>query len=325
MRKLWIGLIFILILLTACSSEKEVRSIKLAHSLSPSHPVHLAMEYMAKQVDSLSEGQMRLDIYPSEQLGSERECMELLQLGSIGMTKVSASPLSQFVNEYKVFSVPYIFRDRDHFFSVLEGKIGKEILLSGTEKGLRGLCYYDAGSRSFYSTEKMIQTPQDIKGMNIRVMEDAMAMEMIRQMGGSPTPISWGELYTSLQQGIVDAAENNFPSYYLSHHFEVAKYYSLDAHTSIPDVLLMSSHVWKKLSSKEKEVIQIAANKSAQREKILWQEARQEARTKVKEAGVEIYHPDKSLFQKKVEPLYEQIKQNRPEIYAYLKRIRGVK
>ncbi|MFQ5651684.1 MAG: TRAP transporter substrate-binding protein [bacterium] len=292
-------------LLNGCRRDTEVVVLKLAHGLNTSHPVHQAMEFMAQRLSRKSAGRARIDIYPSEQLGSERECLELLQIGSLAMTKVSSSVLEAFVPEQKVLSLPYIFRDDEHRFSVLGGQIGKRLLRAGEKVWLRGLCYYDAGSRSFYTKEKPIRAPQDLVGLKIRTQESPTSMEMVQSLGGSPTPIAWGELYTSLQQGVVDGAENNAPSFYLSHHYEVCKYYSLDEHTAVPDVLVISTRIWNSLTPEFQRLLQEAANESAQHQRKLWTAATRQALAAVEAAGVQVIYPDKILFAEQVEPLYE--------------------
>ncbi|UCD39304.1 MAG: TRAP transporter substrate-binding protein, partial [Fidelibacterota bacterium] len=243
----------LMVVLAACAGEQQVKVLKLAHVLDTSHPVHKGMVYMAGKVAEKSGGRMRVDIYPSGQLGAERDLIELLQIGSLAMTKVSTAPLEAFVPEMKIFGIPYIFRDDDHRWEVLSGEIGRRLLLAGEDYFLRGLCYYDAGSRSFYTKERPINTPADLQGLKIRVMKSITSVKMVQALGGSATPIPWGELYTSLQQGVVDGAENNPPSFYLSRHYEVCKYYSLDEHTAVPDILLMSTVVWNKLSAQEQQ------------------------------------------------------------------------
>ena len=187
---------------------------------------------------------------------------------------------------------------------------------------LKGLGYYDAGSRSFYTKSKPINTPEDLYGLKVRVMESVTAMEMVRSLGGSPTPISWGELYTSLQQGVVDGAENNPPSFYLSRHYEVCKFYSLDEHTVLPDVLIASTHLWNSLSEEEQNWLQDAINKSITYQRILWKEAEKEALEEVQKAGVTIIKPNKSLFENKVQDIYEQYKSNK-EIYSLIQQIKA--
>lgn len=308
----------------ACKSDQKVKVIKLGHGLDPSHPVHLAMRFLAERVAEKSAGRMRIDIYPSEQLGSERECLELLQIGSLAMTKVSCSVIEGFVPQMSVLSLPYIFRGEAHRFRVLEGEIGRELLLAGEQYWLRGLCYYDAGTRSFYTVDRPILSPEDLAGLKIRTQESPTSIRMVQALGGSATPIAWGELYSALQQGVVDGAENNPPSFHLSRHYEVCKFYSLDEHTGVPDVLVISTKVWEDLSPKFQQLLQEAADESAIHQRALWKEATQKALEEVQKAGVTIYHPDKTPFIAGVESIYEEYK-SQPRIYNLIQRIWEVK
>jgi len=310
------------LMLSSCAGREKVTVLKLAHGLDPAHPVHRAMEFMAERIHEKSEGRMRLDLYPSEQLGSERECLELLQIGSLGLTKVSSSVLEAFVPSFSVFSLPYLFRDDAHKFAVLQGPVGRDLLLASESYWLRGLTYYDSGSRSFYTKDKPILSPADLQGLKIRTQESMTSIKMVRAMGGSATPISWGELYTSLQQGVVDGAENNPPSFHLSRHYEVAGYFSLDEHTSVPDVLLMSTLIWNGLTPDQQRMIQEAADESAVYQQKLWAEATQTALKAVQEGGVQIFYPDKEPFRLAVAELYESYR-NDPLIYELILKIRG--
>jgi len=316
-------IIFLLPLVWACSDKDRAKVIRLGHGLDTGHPVHQAMVFMADEVEEKSNGRLRIQIYPSEQLGSERECLELLQIGSLGMTKVSTSALEGFVPSVNVLGLPYLFRDREHCFRVLEGEIGNSFLLDGEKYWLRGLCFYDAGSRSFYTKEKPVLKPEDLTGYKIRTQESPTAMLMVQSLGGSPTPIAWGELYTALQQGVVDGAENNPPSFYISRHYEVCKHYALDEHTAVPDILLISTTIWNSLTPEEQALVQAAADASAQHQKILWKKAEDEALAEVQKAGVTIYHPDKTLFAARVDPAYEAFK-SKPELYELIQRIKAV-
>ena len=286
----------------------KVRVIKLAHALDTNHPVHMGMVFMADKVSEKSGGKMRVDIYPGGQLGAERELIELLQIGSLAITKVSASPLEGFVPEMKIFSIPYVFRSEQHLWKVLNGDIGKRLLLAGEDYYLRGLCYYDAGSRSMYTKSVPIKTPSDLKGLKIRVQYSPTAVKTIQALGGSATPISWGELYTALQQGVVDGAENNAPSFYLSRQYEVCKYYSFDEHTAVPDVLLISSHVWNQLTAQEQKWLQEAADESVIEQRRLWKEATEQALIEIQKAGVEVIYPDKGPFREAVKEMHESYK-----------------
>lgn len=288
--------ILMLCISLGCSERDAVVVLRLGHSLDQQHPVHQAMVHMQTRLASLSQGTMALLIYPGSQLGNERELIELLQIGSLAMTKVSASPLESFVPEMKLFNVPYLFQDRAHLERVLDSDIGQDLLRAPSKAGLRGLAYYDAGARSFYTTERPVRHPGDLDGLKIRVQESATAMNMVSALGGAPTPIAWGELYTALQQGVVDGAENNPPSFHLSGHYEVSKYFTLDEHTSVPDILLISEFVWQGLTETQQGWVIQAAQESAILQRTLWGEATEAALNAVAEAGVEIIYPDKKPF-----------------------------
>lgn len=318
-------LLFAGVLPFSCSGPLDVKIIKLGHAQVVNHPVHEAMLFMAEQVEKKSGGKIIMKVYPNQQLGSERELIELLQIGSLGMTKVSAAALEGFAPTMQVFGMPYLFRDDAHQRAVLEGEIGKQLLLDGEEFWLRGLTYYDAGKRSFYTKEKPVETPADLAGLKVRVMESPTASNMVKSLGSSPTPVSYGELYTALQQGIVDAAENNPPSLYTSKHYEVCKFYSLDEHTAIPDVVIISTKVWERLSPEEQKWVQEAADESAVHEYKLWAESTAESMRELEAAGVTITYPDKEPFRKAVEGVYDQLKVEQPEIYKIVSAIREVK
>jgi tripartite ATP-independent transporter DctP family solute receptor len=315
--------LLLFILFFSCKGPLEQKELKLAHGLPTDHPVHQAMEYMGLRVRELSDEKLTVKVYPSEQLGSEQQCVELVQIGSLAITKVSAAVMESFIEDYKVLGLPYIFKSKEHAFKVFDGEIGNDLLMSSTDKWIRGLTFYDAGSRSFYTKSKPIEHPDDLVGMKIRVMNSITAVGMVRALGGSPTPISWGELYTALQSGVVDGAENNPPSLYTSRHYEVCKFYSLDEHTTIPDVLVISQIVWEKLSDQEKEWIQQAADESAVLQRKLWAESEEESLREVQKAGVKINKPDKDPFILKVQPFLETYKDNEV-IYSYIKRIQAV-
>ncbi|MBN2036393.1 MAG: TRAP transporter substrate-binding protein [Chitinispirillaceae bacterium] len=299
-------MLFALLAIGGCGSKDKTIVLKLGHGLDVTHPVHKAMEHMARLVFEDSKGRVRIDIYPSEQLGSEREIIEQLQLGSVAMTKTSSSPLESFIPSMSVFSVPYLFRDEEHAWKVFLGDIGKGILRKGEEKGLKGLCYYDAGFRSFYMRDNPVNTPEDLKGKKIRVQKSKTSMATIEALGASPTPIDWGELYTSLAQGMVDGAENNPPSFETSKHYETCKYYSLDEHAGPPDVLLISTKWWNKLSDDIKTILQNAADSSSVYQRKLWKEKTAHSLSAVEAAGVTINRPDKKPFREKVMPMYKQ-------------------
>jgi len=301
---------------------KPEAALKLAHSLDVTHPVHKAMVYMAEKVKEKSSGRMQIQIFPSEQLGTEKENIESLQLGYLAMTKTSTAVMEGFVPRMKIFGIPYLFRDSEHYWKVLKGPIGKELLLAGQNKGLRGLCFYDAGARSFYA-KKEINSPADLKGLKVRVMKSIMSIKMIDAMGGSPTPIPWGELYTSLEQGVVDAAENNPPSYRTSRHYEVCKYYTLDEHARLPDILMISVKVWNNLKGEFQQILQEAVDESVEYQRKIWAEAEEADLKIVQDAGVKVMYPDKKPFQESVRSVWDEFEGT--EIGQLIKQIQEVK
>lgn len=296
-------------LLAGCQAEKDVKVLRLAHTLDQEHVVHKAMVLMGERLEHYSGGTMSIEIYSSGQLGNERELVELLQIGSLAMTKVSASSLEGFVPAMQVFSIPYIFDDNDHLWRVLEGDIGKSVLKDIQSARLYGLGYYDAGSRSFYSSNTRIETPADLRGKKFRVLNSQTSVRMVEALGGAATPVDWGELYTAIQQGVVDGAENNPPSFYLSRHYELSKYFTLDEHTSVPDVLILSLAVWQDLTPEQQKWVQLAAADSIEYQKAAWQVSSEESLLAVKKAGVEVIYPDKAPFRAAVAPFYQQMLQ----------------
>jgi tripartite ATP-independent transporter DctP family solute receptor len=321
----WLFICTALIISAGCKKEGAARPevvLKLGHTLDITHPVHKAMVYMAEKVNEKSAGRMRVDIYPNEQLGTEKECIEALQLGYLAITKTSTAPMESFVPKMKIFGIPYLFRDSEHFWKVLKGPIGKELLLAGQSKGLRGLCYYDAGARSFYA-KKEINSPTDLKGLKIRVQNSVMSVKMIKAMDGSSTSIPFGELYTALDQGVVDAAENNPPSFYTSRHYEVCRYYSMDEHARLPDILIISVRVWNNLKPEFQQILQEAVDESVEYQRKIWTEAEEADMKKVKEAGVQVSYPDKEPFRASVKSIWDEF--DGTDIGELIKRIQEVK
>lgn len=297
-------------------------SLKLGHALDTGHPVHKAMEFMKTRLEELSGGEYTIDIYSGAVLGSETQCIEQLQNGSLAITKTSAAAMENFIPVMSVFGLPYVFRDSDHYWNVLDGPIGRSLLSKGESKFLRGLCYYDAGSRNFYTKDTPIRKPEDLEGLKIRVMNSKTAIDMVKAMGGAPTPISWGELYSALAQGTVDGAENNPPSFTSNKHYEVCKHFTLDGHTRIPDMLLIGSKAWDKLDPQARGWIQQAADESSVYQRKLWREKTVEALEQAEAEGVTVYEVDTDAFAAKVAPMLSEV-ENR-DVKALLKQIAEV-
>lgn len=308
----------------SCADISGTKYLKLAHGLDSTHPVHKGMVYMQERLAEKSNNALQIEIYPSQQLGTERQALELLQIGSLAMTKVSGAVMENFAPKIKCLSLPYMFRDREHTYNVQDGEVGRDLLIQSEDFWLRGLGYFDAGQRSFYTKERPINTPEDLNGMKIRVQESVMAMNLVRALGGAPTPISWGELYTALQQGVVDGAENNPPSFVSSRHYEICKYYSLNEHTAVPDLLVIGTVAWNRLSPTEQKWVQEAADEAVAFQRKLWVEAEEEALATVKAAGVLVTRPDKTVFAAKTKSLLDEYNGD-PEMFELIQKIQAVK
>jgi len=300
---------------------QDHKTLFIAHNLNQTHPVHLGILDFQKVIDSISNGQLKLKIFPNGQLGSEREVLELLQIGSIAMTKVSAATMVNFAPEYKVLGIPYLFKNRDHMFKVLNSDIATELKESCSQYLLKGLCFYYAGSRSFYTTKIPILKPEDLQGQRIRVMNHQMSVDMVNAMGGSATPMSYGELYTALQQGVVDGAENNPPSFVSSNHYEVAKNYTLDEHSSIPDVVVISTKYWDTLNAEERSWLIKAGETSVQKQIIYWDISVNKSIEVLEKANINIIRPDKQLFADAVSGIMEKLNQD-PTMRDLIQRIK---
>lgn len=307
-----------------CDKGPKVRILKLAHILDTGHPVHKGLEYLAEQLSQNSNGQMGIEIYPGGQLGSEREYIESLQIGSLDMTKVSTSVVENFVPEMAVFSLPYLFRDDEHRWQVLQGSIGRKILLQGEPFWLKGLCFYETGSRSFYLRDKEVHTPEDLKGLKIRVMRSYWSIRTINALGASATPIAFGELYTALQQGVVDGAENNVPTLFQSHHYEACKYYTFDKHSAPSDVLLISTHSWNRLTNQQQKWLQNAIEASVRFQRALWDNEVEKNLEEMKRKGLKFIYPEKEPFRKKVQILYHELKESKSPLYDLVLQIKSV-
>lgn len=288
---------------SGCGNLASRDRITLAHTLDEQHPVHLAMERFRDELVRLSSGSLAVEIFPNAQLGTERELVELVQIGALAMTKVSSLSLENFSQDMRVFSLPYLFNDNEHYWRVLEGDTGQEILGSLSSVLLKGIGYYDAGARSFYMTEGPVNSPADIQGKTLRVLPSEALVQTIETFGGAAAPIAFGELYAALQQGVVQGAENNPPSLVSARHHEVARYYSLDEHVSAPDVVVMSQRVWDGLDAQQQAWVREAMQISVAYQREVWRVATEKALTVLKKSGVIINAPEKVPFREATQAL----------------------
>ena len=271
------------------------------------YPTVDAVKYMGELLSERTDGRITVEVYHSAQLGEERDTIEQTQFGVIDLNRVSLGPFNNLIEATKVPSLPFIFRDVDHMRAVMDGEIGQEILDAFEEHNLIGLAFYDAGARSIYNRSRPVDSIDDLEGMRIRVMQSDVFVDMTQALGANATPMPYGEVYSSIQTGVIDGAENNWPSYESSGHYEVAGFYTLTEHLIVPEVLVMSKQRWDSLSPEDQAIVRDAARESVAHQRELW-----EAREKVSEehvlaAGAQIIRGiDKAPFQAAMAPVYER-------------------
>ena len=286
-----------------------VEKMRFGHGLPEDHAVHKAIVKFADLVKERSNGEIEIKVFSNGVLGGERELLEQVQNGILEFTKASASPLETFSPQYKVFNLPFVFRDRAHFFKVLEGPVGESILASSKRAGFIGLAYYDSGARSFYG-KKAVNTPDDLKGQKIRVQQSPTTIKMIQALGATPTPMAWGEVYPALQTGVVDGADNNVTALTNGRHGEVCKFFSETEHQMVPDVMIVSAARWNALKKPHQEIIKKAAVDSYEYQKTLWAAFEKVEREKSVAMGVKFNTPDKAAFVAKVRPMMAEESKN---------------
>ena len=302
------------------NGEERTFNLTLSHGLAEDHAVHIALSAFAEDVRAQSEGTINIEIFPNATLGSEVDNITQIRAGALDMAKVSASTLGNFQDEWNVLSVPYVFNDQQHYYNVMDGEIAQDLYQLTAEKGFMGLTWMDSGARSFYTANTPIHEPADLHGLMIRTMDSQMAIDMMAALGGSATVTSYSEIYTAMQQGVIDGAENNVTA--LRDHADVTKYYCFDEHTRIPDILLMSTETWNAMSDHQREIMSSCARTMTEDYKTAWTEFENEVLATAEEKGVElIYDVDLPAFQEACQSIYTDLQAEQPEVYAYVERI----
>lgn len=310
------------------SSPSKVSAAPIVMRLAETHPQDYPTtkgDYeFARLVKERSNGRIIIEVFHSKQLGEERAVIEQVQLGAIDMTRVSISAVSAFVRDLDAFQLPYLYRDAAHMWKVLNGPIGQEILKKHEASNFVGVGWFEGGSRNFY-TKKQVKTVSDLKGMKIRVQQAPLMVGMVEALGAVATPLPYGEVYSALKTGVVDGAENNWPSYLTTSHFEVAKYFITDEHTRVPEITVGSKKVFDKLSKQDRAIIFKAAQDAVAYQIKLWNEFEKVAEKTVKEKGsivTEVSPAEKKKFMDAMKPLYDK---QPAEIMAVANKIRAVK
>jgi len=280
-----------------------------AENQTEDYPTTLGARKFAELVEERTNGRIRILVQAEGTLGSEMEVVQQMQYGGIDFARVSLSTIAEYVPELNVLQMPYLYRDAEHMWQVLDGEIGNDFLKVVEKDALVGLSWYDAGARNFYNSVRPITSPEDMQGLKIRVQESEVMVDMVEALGASALPIGYGEVYSSLERGLCDGAENNWPSYEAMYHYEVAGYYTVDEHTRVPEIQLCSTHTWEKLSEEDRAIIMDCAKESALYQRTLWAEREEYSRRIALEKGVQeivLTPEEKALFQQKMEELYKK-------------------
>ena len=291
---------------TTAAAECEI-TLRSSDTHPDGYPTVEAVRAMGETLKESSDGRICVEVFHSAQLGEEKDVIEQTQFGVIDMARVSMGPFNSIVEETQVVSLPYIFRSVEHMHTVMDGEIGDEIAAAFEKADLVGLAFYDSGSRSFYNSQKPITSIEDIEGMSFRVMQSDIFVSMVDALGGDATPMPYGEVYSAIQTGVIDGAENNWPSFDSSGHFEVAPFYTLDQHLIVPEVLVISKASMDKLSAEDQQLVRDAAKASVPVMRELWAAREAESEQRMVDAGVEIVREiDKTPFIEAMVPVYEQ-------------------
>lgn len=293
----------------ATEAPVEAVVLRLAETHPADYPTTLGDYEFARLVEEKTEGRVKIEVFPSAQLGEEKDVIEQVQIGAIDITRTSIAPLTEFSPSLNVLQLPYIYNNGEHMWKVLNSSIGDDFLASVDEANFIGLGWFDPGARNFYNSQREIKSLADLKGLKIRVMQSELMMDMVAALGASATPLPYGEVYSSIQTGVIDGAENNWPSYDTSSHFEVAKYYTIDEHLRVPEIILASKIAMEKVSAEDLALIKEAAKEAQAYQREQWAAKEKVSRDKVIAAGTIVTELDdaaKAEFSAAMQPVYDK-------------------
>jgi len=285
------------------ATAKEFRS---ADVHPEDYPTVMAVKYMSDIISQKTGGKHSIKVYTGNALGGEKDTIEQTKIGALDLVRINVAPMNNICPETMVPTMPFLFRSKDHMRKVLDGPVGDEILKACAAQGFVGLAFYDSGSRSLYTVKKPVKSLADAKGLKIRVQQSDLWVSLLQAMGANATPMPYGEVYTALKTGLVDGAENNWPSYDTSKHHEVAKFYSQTEHSMAPEMLLMSKKIWDTLTPDEQKIFQAAAKESVPYMRKLWDEKEKKSYDVVVKAGAQVIEVDKKSFQDAMKPVYDK-------------------
>ena len=308
----------------ALSSQVSALEFRSAEVHPDDYPTTVAVKQMGETLKKLTNGKHSITVFSGGKLGNEKDSIEQTKIGAIAMTRINVAPMNNICAPTMVPTMPFLFRSPEHMRKVLDGPIGEEILKSCEPQGFIALAFYDSGSRSIYSVKKQVKSLADVKGMKIRVQQSDLWVALLEAMGANATPMPYGEVYTALKTGLVDAAENNYPSYDSSRHYEVAKFYAKTEHSMAPEMLLFSKKIWDTLTPDDQKAIRQAAKESVPVMRKLWDEREAKSLATVVAGGATVTEVDKASFQAAMKPVYDKFIAD-PKLKDLVKRIQDTK
>src|SRR5262249_49661381 len=307
----------------AAAQQKLVLKASDVHPAG--YPTVESIEMMGKKLEAATQGRISVQMFAAMQLGGEKEAIEQAQVGALQMARVSVGALGPVVDELNVFNLPFLFRSTAHMQKVIDGEIGQELLdkvSNNPNSRLIGLCWMDAGARNMYDTKKSIKSIDDLKGLKVRVMGNPMFVDMMNALGGNGVAMGYDQVFSALQTGVVDGAENNPPSFVFDNHYQVAKHYTLTEHLIVPEMLVFSKRAFDGMSKDDQALIKKFGQEAQAEERVVWQKYEQQAIEKAKAAGIQIIEvPDKKPFQDAVKPVWDKYG---PKYADMIKRIQEV-
>lgn len=312
-------------LLGLAPAPTHAREFRAADTQAADYPTVQALEFMGRLVAERTGGRHRMSVFHSRQLGEEKETIEQTRIGVIDINRTNVAPLGSFIAEANVLALPFLFRSIDHLHQVLDGPLGEDLLASFAPYGFVGLAYYDSGARSIYNNVRAVRTLADMKGLRVRVQQSELMEQMIRVLGGEPVALAYGQVLTGLSTGLIDGAENNWPSYVTTDHYTAARFYTLTEHTMSPEVVIMSRRAWDSLSPEDQAIFRAAARESSRFMRDQWTAWEERARTQAVKAGNEIVGQfDKAPFVAAMKPIYDTALRD-AKLKALVDRIREVR
>lgn len=321
----WRAWVLVLALAVAVALPAEARVFRVADTQAADYPTVQAIILMGRLIEERTKGRHSLKVFHSRQLGEEKETIEQTRVGAIDLNRTNIAPLGSFVPTANALALPFLFRSVDHLHAVLDGPIGEDILVSFKDYGFVGLTFYDSGARSIYTRGRAVRSLADLKGLRVRVQQSELMIDMIRALGAVPVALPYGQVETALNTGLIDAAENNWPSYVTTNHYKAAPYYTLTEHTMSPEILVMSRHAWDSLSDEDKAIFREAARESNRFMRMQWSALEEQSRRQAAAAGTTIVTDfPRQVFQEAMTPVYERALNN-PTLSRLVDRIREVR